>query len=344
MKIALGIIGAVDTPTEFITTWQTTTADESITLPLISSGTYDFTVDWGDGSSDTITAHDDLAREHSYATAGEYEVVIDGACEGWNFFDVPASKDSIVNVKNWGDLRLGGSAPSAFRGCGNLDVTATDAPDLAGVNSLNLIFWQCGSMVGSPAFSAWDVSGVDNLRSVFRDTPFDQDIGGWDVSGVTTIAFIFSGSSFNRDIGDWDVSGITDMSDAFRSAPFNQDIGGWDVSSANNMNNLFRGSSFNRDIGDWDLRRAGVTMSEMLTECDMSTENYSRTLIGWANYVASSPGGPFDVSLGATGLTYDGTVYEPGATYTNAVDARAHLTELVSEGGAGWTITDGGLA
>ena len=57
----------------------------------------------------------------------------------------------------------------------------------------------------------------------------------------------------------------------------------------------------------------------MLSNCNMSTENYSRTLIGWANYVSSvipaSPGPaksadiPAGVTLGAAGLSYNSTNY-----------------------------------
>ena len=38
--------------TEFITKWQTTTDNESITIPTTGTG-YNYSVDWGDGSEDT---------------------------------------------------------------------------------------------------------------------------------------------------------------------------------------------------------------------------------------------------------------------------------------------------
>src|SRR5690606_28212129 len=40
-------------PTDhFITTWETTTANESITIPTTGGG-YNYTVDWGDGGTDS---------------------------------------------------------------------------------------------------------------------------------------------------------------------------------------------------------------------------------------------------------------------------------------------------
>ena len=71
--------GGWETDGKFVTVWRTTSANESITLPLRSGYDYDFTVDWGDGSAEaTVTAHDDSDKTHTYADAGTYTVIIDG--------------------------------------------------------------------------------------------------------------------------------------------------------------------------------------------------------------------------------------------------------------------------
>ena len=41
--------------TSFISTWDTTGSDETVTLPFVSSGSINFTIDWGDGNTDTVT-------------------------------------------------------------------------------------------------------------------------------------------------------------------------------------------------------------------------------------------------------------------------------------------------
>ena len=79
-------------------------------------------------------------------------------------------------------------------------------------------------------------------------------------------------------------------------------------------------------------------MDGMLNNSGMSTENYSRTLIGWANSVAANNSAPAGITLGAAGRTYNDTAYVSGQTYNNAVAARAYLTGSPPS----WSISDGG--
>ena len=67
----------------FISKWRTTSAGESVTLPLESGGTYYFTIDWGDGSAtETVTTS---WCSHAYATAGEHNITMAGTIEGFRF-------------------------------------------------------------------------------------------------------------------------------------------------------------------------------------------------------------------------------------------------------------------
>jgi len=99
----------------FTSSWSTASSDETITLPLVSTGTYNFVVNWGDGNSDTITAHDNSAVTHTYATAGSHTVNIYGSIKGWVFND-SGDKTKITNISNWGPLILGTSEGEYFKG------------------------------------------------------------------------------------------------------------------------------------------------------------------------------------------------------------------------------------
>ena len=58
----------------FITTWQVTDADKSITIPTTGGG-YNYTVDWGDGTVETGQTGN---VTHTYTSAGDYKVEISG--------------------------------------------------------------------------------------------------------------------------------------------------------------------------------------------------------------------------------------------------------------------------
>ena len=242
----------------FVTTWETTTPSETITLPLVSGGTYNFTVKWGDGTIDTITAYNQAEVTHTYASAGTYTVTIAGTIEGFRFNNA-GDKTKIQTIESYGSLVITTSA--AFYGCSNLTSTATDAPNIS-TTSLSNAFRSCTNFNG--AIGNWDVSGVTNMQEMFNSaSSFNQDIGSWDVSSVTTMQQMFQfATSFNQDIGSWDVSSVTNMAYMFLNAPsFNQDISNWDVSSVTNMISMFQSAtSFNQDIGGWDV--SSVTLMQ----------------------------------------------------------------------------------
>lgn len=79
--------------TDFISTWDTRNTSSgssdanSVALPLRSDGSYNFTVNWGDNSSSTITAYNDPAVTHAYATPGTYVITITGQITGFAFQD-----------------------------------------------------------------------------------------------------------------------------------------------------------------------------------------------------------------------------------------------------------------
>ena len=115
---------------------------------------------------------------------------------------------------------------------------------------------------------------------------------------------------------------------------FNINISNWDYSNINMLARMFDGTALNHDMGGMNLRLAGVNLNRIFRNCGMSTENYSRTLIGFANYVHANGGLPANVDmLSQNGRTYNNTNYVTGQQFNNAVDARDYLINT-----AGWSI------
>lgn len=256
----------------FSSVWETNRSGSSgnnqIRLPLESSGTYNFIVNWGDGTNNTIISWNQAERTHTYASEGVYTIEIIGIIVGWRFNN-GGDREKLLEIKQWGDLRLGNSG-GYFWGCTYLNITASDSLDLTGTTTLARAFRACQTIDKIEGMNNWDMSSVTVMNEMFTGAHiFNQDIGNWDVSSVTDMASMFIGTKdFNQNIGSWDVSSVTDMSAMFYAAEdFNQNINSWDVSSVTNMRAMFRQkawatNTFNQDIGSWDV--SSVTdMSEM---------------------------------------------------------------------------------
>jgi len=266
----------------FITTWETTSANEVITIPTNggpAATDYDFTIDWGDGTVDQVTG-DDPDPQHTYVSAGTYTVSITGTFPHF-YLNRNPNANRLQTIEQWGTIAWE-SMQSAFAGALNMAYSATDLPDLSGVTDMSAMFRGAESFNGD--IGAWDVSNITNTSYMFADArSFDQDIGGWNVSNVIDMSAMFlvspgAVSAFNQDIGGWDVSNVTDMSAMFRGADnFNQDIGGWDVSNVTNMSEMFAGAKgFNQDLNGWNV--SSVTrMSSMFEDADA----FNGAIGGW---------------------------------------------------------------
>ena len=265
----------------FVTTWRTTSADESITLPLVGT---DITINWGDGST---TAGVSTPVDHTYNTAGNYTVQITGGLT-WFHLNNAADASKLVSLDQWGTASWA-SMENAFSGAFNMVYNAGDAPDLSGVTDMSNMFDSAAAFDGD--LSSWDVSSVTDMNSMFSGasvfnqplndwnvssvtdmysmfffaSTFDGDISGWDVSSVTNMNSMFSSAFvFNQPLNDWNVSSVTDMSGMFfRASSFNQLLNDWNVSSVTDMHNMFAvARSFNQPLNDWDVSSV-ASMSNM---------------------------------------------------------------------------------
>ena len=63
----------------FILKITTTGSPQTFTIPCRNVGTFNATIDWGDGGpTSSITAYNDADLAHSYTTAGQYTITITG--------------------------------------------------------------------------------------------------------------------------------------------------------------------------------------------------------------------------------------------------------------------------
>ena len=189
----------------FISTWDTTqagSANDTIVLPLVSNGDYDFYVKWGDGSIDNITGYNQSEVTHQYENTGIYTIKIFGDISGWRFAAV-GDDDKILDISKWGPLIINSS--DAFDGCSLLELSATDGPTIT-TSDIGSMFANCSSLT-SGGFSNFDISQATDIGSMFSSCTAlnDGDIALFDTSNVTDFRNCFRGATaFDTSLSGWD--------------------------------------------------------------------------------------------------------------------------------------------
>lgn len=299
----------------FETTWDTTKTsvgssnNNQVKLPLISVGTYNFHVYWGDGNDDIITSWNQAEATHTYASTGIYDISISGTCRGWAFRNT-GDKLKLLEISKFGDLIIIDTTTQEgmFHGCKNMDITATDIPDVSTVTYFGNMFADCNNLVFNSSINNWDTHSMTDMQTMFYkcykfNQPlsnwvtsavtvtwytfancrvFNQSLNTWDTSNMTGFGAMFSGCwAYNQPMDNWDTSGANPVNDnnfysMFQNCyVFNQDISNFDVSAGKNFNYMFQDArAFNQDISGWDLSNA-QNMSYMFYNANAFNQDIS---------------------------------------------------------------------
>lgn len=276
---------------EFITIWKTDNPGQSNSNAIRFCGQGNgYTIIWEEvgnaANSDTVTAGLIGPGDYqpvTFPSAGTYRLRVDPTGSGtFTNFRMDWDEQKILDIEQWGTT-IWTDLAGAFRDCYNLDVTASDAPDLSNVTSLAQTFSYCYGLIGTPAFNTWQTGAVTDMSGMFwAATQFNQDLNNWNTSNVTNMFNMFENADlFNGNISTWNTSAVTNMASMFKSADnFNQPIGNWVVSSVTTMTDMFRqAGSFNQSLSGWNTisvtDMGGMFQQAVSFDQDLSTFNTS---------------------------------------------------------------------
>jgi surface protein len=287
---------------EFISIWDTTNTSSGssnanqVKLPLVSGGTYNFSVDWGDGTKDLITSWNQAEVTHTYLSSGTYTITIKGTIIGWAFAGT-GDRLKILEILQWGCFNHGDEI-NVFASCSNLELTnVSDTLELHNNVTLRQFFVNCTSLTTINNLNNWNVSNINNFFSMFFGCiNFNDNLNDWDVTGANTynglnvaegLHGMFKGCSlFNQPLNNWDVSNAQTLNAIFENCTsFNQDISMWDTSQVKDFQATFANcTAFDQQLGTWDMGNA-LTLSQFMqgkTQFNYSAANFDTTLVGWA--------------------------------------------------------------
>ena len=147
----------------------TTEATQSFHMPLLSTSTVNATVDWGDGTINTITSYDDPNAIHEYAVADTYNVVVTGELNGWSFGEYKAAGDNDPAPVSFEDVQIGSGLTLTLD-----DGTSTDFEvDITAANG--------GTPITLPAGNYW-------ISFAPRVTGASAGSGRWNWNGSDYVA------------------------------------------------------------------------------------------------------------------------------------------------------------
>ncbi len=349
----------------FITTWTNTSGSfTSLQFNALTAGAvnYTYTTNLGQSGSGSfnqtvINGGVTLALGNTIAANEVLTLVMEPANLRQVGLGVGSFATLLTDVPQWGTVAWTGMN-QAFNNCNNLNITATDVPNLSGVTDMTSMFSGCNKLNGPANIGTWNVGTITNMNSLFSFcTVFNQNLSAWNVSNVTKINAMFyftaafnngnspgikdwntsrvtemqnmftSATAFNQPIGSWDVSKVTTFVQMFENATvFNQDLSNWNVSQSIGFTYMFKGAAaFNQNLGKWVFKQGG-TYYNFLHGSGISCKNYSATLVGWAANAANQPNNvKFEVSPPSTPNLIFGT------------DAAAAIATLQ---GKGWTFAN----
>ena len=290
---------------------------QSFALPLVATGTYDFTVAWGDGSSSVITAYNQPDVVHTYAAGGTYTLEITGTLTGW-VFEGGGDRLKLLEIIAWGDVVLGTTEGSYFSGCENLQITATTGSPLRPTTT-NLFecFFNCTALTAAASnIGAWDVSAVTDMSFMFGACGnFNKNLSAWDTSSVQLMFSIFRNCTvFNNGGGvsplTWTTTALQDTSFMFLlCVAFNQTVLFSDMSNVTRTTSMFSQCTvFNNgspiDDGSNPLTftttSALTDTSQMFIQCPAFNQTFALSDVTGVTTTNSMFSGTFKFNNGST--------------------------------------------
>lgn len=206
----------------FKTVWDVGPPQYSV--KILTKGS--FSIDWGDGCVERINGDRELSKpgkipgyhyllhdiEHYYPDAGRYTISIDGDIT--QFKTRPDTSDCLIDVLQWGPARWE-SMMCMFSCASNLQISASDTPDLSRVSDMRYMFHACYKF-NSP-IEHWDVSGVVDMSGILHSAEsFNRSINKMDLRSLRkTDDMLYRAYLFDQDLRDLNIGADTDTSGMF---------------------------------------------------------------------------------------------------------------------------------
>ena len=221
-------------------------ANDSFILPADGAGTYAYTVDWGNGTREYVTAN--TAQTKDYDATSTFIVTVYGTYRP--YFNDGGDKAKLIGLQIG---QRGTDLSNAFYGCGAL-TTLVGYAGTAAVTNMSSMFYNCAAY-NQPLPAAFNTSACTNMYEMFYGcAAYNQVLpAAFDTSAVRNMASMFdSCSAYNQVLpAAFDTSAVTNMASMFYGcAAYNQVLpAAFDTGAVTNMAFMFFGcAAYNQPL------------------------------------------------------------------------------------------------
>ena len=140
-----------------------TISNSGTSFTLRSTGTVNYTVDWGDGSDEETSTSTTLA--HTYSSSGTYKVKINSNSGSYRpKFDSSGDEDQITSVKvSVEDSSLfSTNIERAFRGAQNMTEYTQVSAATSAVNNFRATWGGCSGLTSFPLIDISSATSINN--------------------------------------------------------------------------------------------------------------------------------------------------------------------------------------
>ena len=193
---------------------------------------------------------------------GEIQIDPNTNSEIWRIF---GTNYRLMEIQQWGNIAWE-SMENAFVWCRNLNISATDTPNLSNVTNASYMLGYSNDLVTNNSIANWDTSHIQNFSGMFRTdnfptatNTFNTNLNSWNVSSATNLSYMFEGrANYNQPLGNWQTNNATNLEGMFMNCSnFNQNLNTWNVGNVTNFSFLFyEASLYNMPLNNWNTSNA----------------------------------------------------------------------------------------
>ena len=300
--------------------YDVTLGPDNLTIQIPSTGTVDYTIDWGDGTVEASTSN---LPSHTYSSTGSYKIRIFSAGVYRPYVNSNTTLTNVVRgVEITEKANVGTNLERAFRDLEKLQTFKCDFSATSSVTNFSYMFWTCRMLSHIDLF---DTSSGTNFLALFQNNR-SGFFPALNTSSATTIGSMYRDISGITELPTIDTSNVTNFGATWRGCDITTFPSFYDFSSATTFSEAWRSAeivNFPANMFDSTGTLSSSAFNNAFNGCDLTAQSIENIL----------------TSLDTNGATGINLHIGSGSNAAYSTWSQAAKDALTSLQGNSWTVT-----